>query len=88
MEFNINATELLSEIYNEVENNCFKGFDSNTNGAVINVSILTLYNEVVNKGNFKNLIFSPSELENVDTPNVKLKGLYNQQLWEVIGRKR
>lgn len=88
MEFNINATELLSEIYNEVENNCFKEFDSNTNGAVINVAILTLYNEVVNKGNFKNLIFSPSELENVDTPNVKLKGLYNQQLWEVIRRKR
>lgn len=88
MEFNINATELLTEIYNEVENNCLKGFDSNTNGAVINVAILTLYNEVVNKGNFKNLIFSPSELENVDTPNVKLKGLYNQQLWEVIGRKR
>lgn len=88
MEFNINATELLSEIYNEVENNCFKEFDSNTNGAVINVAILTLYNEVVNKGNFKNLIFTPSELENVDTPNVKLKGLYNQQLWEVIGRKR
>lgn len=87
MEFNINASELLTEIYNEVENNCLKGFDSNTNGAVINVAILTLYNEVVNKGNFKNLIFTPSELENVDTPNVKLKGLYNKELWGVVGRK-
>lgn len=87
MEFNINAGDLLTEIYREVENNHYKGFNSNTNGAVINVAILTLYNEVVNKRNFKNLIFSPSELENVDTPNVKLKGLHNKELWGVIMRK-
>lgn len=86
MEFNINATDLLTEIYNEVENNYYKGFDSNTNEAVINVAILTLYNEVVNKRNFKNLIFDPKDLENVNTPNVKIAGLSCNELSKPIGR--
>lgn len=76
MEFNIKPADLMREIYQAVRNNTNKTFDGNSSNAVLQVLILTGYNEVVNKGNYDNLIFEPSELENINTDNVKLDEIH------------
>ena len=88
MEFNINAIDLIEEIYEETKNKSFKRFPENTNKAVIDMAILTVYNEVVNKGNVKNLVFEPSELENINTTiNVKLNSIVGRDINSPIGRE-
>ena len=82
MEFNIKPADLMREIYQAVRNNTNKTFKSNSSNAVLKVLILTGYNEVVNKGNYDNLIFEPLELENISTDNVKLDEIHcTGNLW-------
>lgn len=86
MKYNINPNELMAEIYKEVKNNHYNEFNGQTYNSVLTMVILTVYNEVVNKGNTQNLIFNPSGLENVNSTDVvELQNINPQVLHQPVG---